>query len=179
MSRLRVAVAGHRWNRIDPETESAALSDLLQEALRTLAGADGPATLVTGMAEGTDLSAAATRPAHWHLEAVLALPEPGWRTYLASAEGVRPEDRAAYDHLIKKATICVPGSDRCTPDFVALAAYLAATCTTLLTVWDGQPGPPGGTSDVVARVRSRGLPLVNLWPRLAARRHVARARPEP
>ena len=89
---MRVAVAGHRWNRIDPETEGKHLAALLRSAMEALSGSDGSVTLVTGMAEGTDLTAAEVRPAHWRLEAALALPEPCWRDHLDKATGVRPED---------------------------------------------------------------------------------------
>ena len=160
---MRVAVAGHRWNRIDPETEGKHLAALLRSAMEALSGSDGSVTLVTGMAEGTDLTAAEVRPAHWRLEAALALPEPCWRDHLDKATGVRPEDLAAYEALIKHATVVVPGTERGKPDYVALAVYLATTCTHLLTVWNGVDGPPGGTSDVIARAKEQGVQVINLW----------------
>ena len=167
---MRVAVAGHRWNRIDPETEGKHLAALLRSAMEALPGSDGSVTLVTGMAEGTDLTAAEVRPAHWRLEAALALPEPCWRDHLGRAAGVRPEDHAAYDRLIKSATVVVPGVRCSKPDYVRLAAYLASNCTHLLTTWNGVVGPPGGTSDVVARAKDHSVPVINLWKSLIALR---------
>ncbi|WP_415404123.1 hypothetical protein [Tateyamaria sp. SN3-11] len=55
-------------------------------------------------------------------------------------------------------------------DYVALAAYLASTCTLVLAVWDGVDGPPGGTSDVVARAKDKGATVINLWSGLIAKR---------
>lgn len=168
---MRVAVAGHRWNRIEPEFEGKHLAELLRNAMLQLPGSEGPVTLVTGMAEGTDLTAATVRPPHWSLEAALALPEPLWKDYLRTATGVRPEDRATYDRLIRCATVVVPGTERERPDYVSLAAYLASTCTHLLTVWNREDGPSGGTSHVVALAKDNGLPVFNLWPCLIALRH--------
>ncbi|WP_417267414.1 MULTISPECIES: hypothetical protein [Celeribacter] len=170
---MRVAVAGHRWNRIDPETEAKHLAALLRSAMEALPGSDGTVTLVTGMAEGTDLTAAAVRPAHWCLEAALALSESCWRDHLGTAKGVREEDFRAYESLIECASVVVPGNDRGTPDYVALAAYLTTTCHHLLTVWNGVDGPAGGTSDVVALAKDRGVPVVNIWKPLAALRSQA------
>ena len=167
---MRVAVVGHRWNRIDPEAEGDRLADLLQNAMEELTGSDGSVTLVTGMAEGTDLTAATVRPKNWRLEAALALPEPLWRTHLEKAPGVRPEDCTSYDRLIRSATVVVPGEKRDKPDYVSLASYMVSTCTNVLTVWNGFNGPPGGTSDVVTRAKDKGLPVFNLWPRLTALR---------
>lgn len=163
---MRVAVAGHRWNRIDPEVEAGRLAELLRKAMLALPGSDGPVTLVTGMAEGTDLTAATVRPSNWQLEAALALPEPLWREHLETVPGVGPEDLFAYDRLIKNATVVVAGADRYKPDYAALAAYLASTCSHLVTVWNGIGGPLGGTSDVVSRAKEKGVIIINLWPRL-------------
>jgi len=170
ISVMRVAVAGHRWNRIDPETEGKHLADLLRNAMEELSGSSGSVTLVTGMAEGTDLTAAKVRPSNWRLEAALAIPELSWRSHLEKASGVRPEDRATYGRLIQNAMVVVPGAELDRPDYVALAAYLASTCTHLLTVWNGIDGAPGGTSDVVTRMKDKGTPVVNLWPCLTALR---------
>lgn len=68
----RIGVTGPRWTRLDRACEPA----LAAELGRVLADLDrtaGPGTLVTGMAEGTDLIAARVRPAGWTLEAVLPL----------------------------------------------------------------------------------------------------------
>lgn len=164
---MRVAVAGHRWNRIDSESEGEHLANLLRNAMEELPGSDRSVTLVTGMAEGTDITAAGVRPSNWHLEAALALPEPSWRAHLEGAPGLRPADLAAYDRLIQSATVVATGMQRDKPDYAALAAYLASTCTHLVTVWNGVDGPQGGTSDVVSRAKEKGATVINLWSCLA------------
>lgn len=68
--------------------------------------------------------------------------------------------------MIKSATVVFDGAERNKPDYVALAAYLAATYTHLVTVWNGINGPPGGTSDVVTRAKDKGATVINLWSRL-------------
>jgi hypothetical protein len=40
----------------------------------------------------------------------------------------------------------------------------------LIAVWDGSPGGPGGTADVVAAARRRRLPVEIVWPAGARRR---------
>jgi hypothetical protein len=168
---MRVAVAGHRWNRIDPETESKHLADLLRNAMKELPCSESSVTLVTGMAEGTDLTAAAVRPSNWQLEAALALPEPSWREHLDTAHGVRSADRAIYRRLIQDATVIAVGATCRIPDYTAVASHLASTCTHILTVWNGLEGPPGGTSDVVNRANRKRRPVINLWDPLVALRH--------
>lgn len=53
---------------------------------------------------------------------------------------------------------------------VLVAVLPASESDVLLAVWDGLPGRgPGGTADVVAYARSKGVPVTILWPEDAVR----------
>lgn len=152
---VRVAVTGHRWNRIARQDEPT-LRRRFQEAFHAIASTTpDPIVIVCGMAEGADLIAAAARPSDWGLEAALPLPVPLWRDHLHSTSS--PVDAALFDRLLPGAVVHVLPHEG-GPDFVALAHYLAATCDRVIAAWDGSRGLPGGTGDVVSRFRDLGKP---------------------
>lgn len=158
----RIGVTGHRWTRLNRDAAKDlefGLAALLAEA----APLDGRAeTLVCGMAEGADLIAASCRPEGWGLEAALPLPEPAWRAHLAAQPGVTFAELALYDRLLRGAVVTVLPHGPAQPGFEALAEHLVETCDALVAVWDGEAGRPGGTGDVVARARARGLRVLHL-----------------
>ena len=54
--------------------------------------------------------------------------------------------------------------------YLAASQHLLFEVEELLAVWDGGPsGGLGGTADVVAAARQRGLPVHVIWPHGAAR----------
>lgn len=160
--RLRVGVTGHRWNTIARRAQPE-LERLLGHAFASLdVRFPGAKTLFCGMAEGTDLCAAAVRPAGWELAAILPLPPVAWRAHLARTAG--PDDAALFDRLIADASVEVvsPGPE---PAFEAAGIRLAAASDRLLAVWDGRPGLPGGVAEIVERCRAHGTPVDILpWP---------------
>ncbi len=166
MTADRIGVTGHRWNRlIRPKAD--ALRHALVAAFHAIDRQQTrPRTLVCGMAEGTDLLAAACRPPNWGLEAALPLPVPAWRAHLAGQERVDEGELDLFDRMMAGAEcINLPGAkpapgfvgpDFIVPDFMAVARHIASTCDHLVAVWDGAPGKPGGAGDVVRLTRARG-----------------------
>jgi hypothetical protein len=85
---------------------------------------------------------------------------------------VKPDHADEFDELVGKA-----GSVRVMPfEISGRIAYEAAnealvsSCDLILAVWDGQePRDTGGTAAVVQYARSRGVPVVVIWPEGALR----------
>jgi hypothetical protein len=153
----RIGVTGHRWNRLR-RSEAGGIERAVRALFRELAQhGDQPRTLVSGMAEGTDLIAAACRPPDCALEAALPLPRAAWRGHLAAQPEVTGADLALFDSLMSEAAVVTLGTDVAAPDFGALADHLATSCDRLVALWDGTAGRPGGTGDVVRRARARGI----------------------
>lgn len=159
----RIGITGHRWNRLDRACE-AALADALAEAFAGIDRTPGPRTLVSGMAEGTDLVAARMRPPGWALEAVLPLDRPTWRAHLAGQPGVTEADLHLFDALMGEARVVTLAPAGGRPDYAALASLLGGSCDRVVAVWDGAPGRPGGTGSVVAEARARGARVLRIDP---------------
>lgn len=153
----RIGVTGHRWNRLR-RSDAGAVRRALRALFRDIGReGDRPRVLVSGMAEGTDMIAAACRPPDWALEAALPLPRPEWRGHLAAQPHVTGADLALFDRLADAASVVTLGGGAAGPDFLALADHVGGRSDRLVAVWDGMAGRPGGTGDVVQRARGRGI----------------------
>lgn len=157
----QLAITGHRG--LSPELE-AEVDRMIRAAVATGDDVVG----VSCLADGADaVFAQAVLDAGGVLVAVLPAVE-----YRASL----PEEfRPVYDRLLARAGRVVQ-LPFVTPD---PHAYMEAgkrmvdelgESASLLAVWDGLPGRGlGGTADVVAYARSRGVPVTVLWPEGAIR----------
>lgn len=174
---LVAGLTGHRWNRI-PGVEAAALRAALRDLFDEITqAADGRrCTLVTGMAEGADLTATTALPEGWTLHALLPLPADAWRAHLARnatgdpADAVRLLD-VALSRPGTTAEPCPPVDDG-RPDYAGLGRALVEKCDVLIAVWDGSPGKPGGTGNVVEMSRKAGKPVIRLWRNDAGHWHI-------
>jgi hypothetical protein len=115
---------------------------------------------VSSLADGADQLFAA---------AVLALG--GSLEVLVPAERYREElpahSRPAYDRLLARAVAVERLSYTEPTDEAHMAAgrLLVDRSDVLLAIWDGRPSRgPGGTGDVVAYARERGVPVEVVWP---------------
>ncbi|MEV6598728.1 hypothetical protein AB0M36_17985 [Actinoplanes sp. NPDC051346] len=150
---MRFGVTGHRT--LPPSIADRAM-DHWRRALPTGAGLRG----VSSLADGADqLFATHVLAAGGTLEAVLP-----WADYADSltANG----SRARFDNLVRAAAtvITMPYAGPCEEGFLAAGQALVDRCDHLFAVWDGLPARGlGGTGDVVAYARSRGLPVTVLW----------------
>ncbi len=147
------AITGHRGLSAELEAE-------VDRMIRAAVGQAGDLVGVSCLADGADaVFAQAVLDAGGSLVAVLPAAE--YRESL-------PEDyRPVYDRLLARAgkVVRLP---YVTPDpdaYMEAGKRMVEESDSLLAVWDGQPGRgPGGTADVVAYARSRGVPVTVLWP---------------
>ena len=161
---MRIAITGHRGL-------PAATERLIDRALREQLAAYPGSELVgvSNLADGADqLFARAVLDAGGQLEVIV--PAVQYRI------GLPEEAHATYDALLGKAAR-VDRLDRV--DSTEDAHMEASTVTLdradrLFAVWDGKPARGyGGTADVVAEARDRGIPVTVIWPEGATRDQAA------
>jgi hypothetical protein len=157
---MRIGITGH--SNLTAESEP-----IVADALRkVLAEIGEPVVGVTCLARGAD-----------QIGARVVLDSGGEITVILPAADyrerkVKPDNRAEFESLLSRASqvrvLPFETSNR--------AAYMAASEAVLgdvehvVAVWDGQPADGhGGTGDVVAAARERGLPVTVVWPDGAAR----------
>lgn len=147
-----VGVTGHRLNRLpDP------LPGTLLDMCRHLFGTPHPdCALLSCLADGTDLIAAAAWPETHVLKSLLPVDVETWRQIVSSSTTLDQLD----DALARSTPEVLPNEGQ--PDYGALADALIDRCDRLFAVWDGAAGKPGGTGSVVARARALGKPVFHL-----------------
>jgi seryl-tRNA(Sec) selenium transferase len=152
----RIAITGHMNLTADSEVLirqaiTDALTPYVSEKL----------TGISCIARGADsIFAQAVFDFGGELEVVL--PAAGYRE-----EKVKPDHAAQFDELIRRAaTVRVMPFDKANRiAYEAANEALVSTCDTLFAVWDGQSGAgKGGTASVVELARSRGIPVMVIWP---------------
>ncbi|MEV7598524.1 hypothetical protein AB0O91_14200 [Kitasatospora sp. NPDC089797] len=157
---MRIGITGHRGL-------SAEMEEQVRQLLGSSLASEDPSTL-------TIVSCIADGPDTWIAEIALAQG--------AQLEVVIPADRyraglpewhhPAYDRLLESATAvhrtgCTESDEAA---HMAGSEILVRRADKLLAVWDGLPARGyGGTADVVAYARQRGVPVEVLWPRGARR----------
>ena len=164
----QLAITGHRGLSAELEAE---IDQLIRAAVAETGEVLGDVVGVSCLADGADaVFAQAVLDAGGSLVAVLPAAE--YRESL-------PEDyRPVYDRLLARAGKVVQ-LPFVTPDpqaYMEAGKRMVDESDSLLAVWDGQPGRgPGGTADVVAYARSRGVHRPRYrasapWPRAARHR---------
>lgn len=157
----RIGITGH-------SNLTARSVPLVAEAIRTVLAEQDAAELVgvTCLARGADqVFARVVLDAGGTLEVVL--PAADYRE-----RKVKPHNAAEFDELIGKAAEVqvMPFAESNRDAYMAASEHVLATVAALVAVWDGQPsGGHGGTGDVVAAARERGIPVTVVWPPGAAR----------
>ncbi|WP_436496507.1 hypothetical protein [Actinokineospora sp. HUAS TT18] len=75
-------------------------------------------------------------------------------------------DAAEFDDLIGKAKLVrtMPFAESAPDAYVAASEYVLDNVEAMIAVWDGGPSRYGGTGDVVAAARARGLGVTVVWP---------------
>jgi hypothetical protein len=189
---LQIGIAGHRANKLDPESRAAVdhalrtLYAMIGEAIgkialetqdRTYATAAPLIRIVSGLAEGADRIAITASPADWRLEAILPMPRSEYaRDFLVNAAA--SESNTEFERLLARAASVtelplLPGIDvrddaGRAQHYHALAAFLVRQIDLLVAVWDGQQADgPGGTGAVVARACNEGRPVLWIDPKHA------------
>jgi hypothetical protein len=153
----RIGVTGHRALPDDP----AFVAAVERVVIGLLDGKRADVVIVSALAEGADRLVPEIILAHADagLEAVLPM-EP------ARFEGDFPTavSRAAFRALLARAgeIRVVPPRPTRNESYEAAGLAMLARIDCLIAVWDGQPARGrGGTAEIVAHARARGLPV--LW----------------
>jgi len=157
MGTTRLGCTGHR---LLPATTVRLVDRALRRRLARHARVAGELIGVTSLADGADLLFA---------EAILALggtlevvlPAAGYR------EGLPADALDAFDHLLARAGAvrCLAFPESTSEAHMAAGQALVDGVDLLVAVWDGQPARGfGGTGDVVAYARERGVPVEVVWP---------------
>ncbi len=155
MARMyRIAISGHRGL-------PAPTARLVDQAIR--AGLAGRAPDVAGiscLADGADqIFARAVTDLGGTLEAVI--PAAGYREQLPA------DSRREYDDLCARAAVVrrLPFTESTPESYMAASKLMVDNADELYAVWDGEPARSyGGTADVVAAARERGIPVRVIWP---------------
>jgi len=156
----RIGITGHR--QFDEPT-----SRLIREALRRVVAACPSHDLVgvTCLAEGSDtLFAEAVADRGGRLEVVVPA--------LRYREALPRSHRRAYDELLARADSVhrLPLTESDEAAYLAGSHRMLTIIDRLVAVWDGLPARGvGGTAEVVAAARERGLPVEVVWPAGARR----------
>ncbi|MEO3863692.1 hypothetical protein [Acrocarpospora sp. B8E8] len=85
---------------------------------------------------------------------------------------VKPDHAEQFDRLLSRsAQVRVMDFDHASREaYVAANEAVLGSVDELVAVWDGEPATGvGGTADVVAEARERGLPVRVIWPEGARR----------
>lgn len=155
----RIGITGHA-------NLSASTVPLVAEAIRNALAAHDDIVGVTCLARGADqVFAEVVLELGGAIEVVL--PAADYRE-----RKVKHDNTAAFDKLLDQATrvhtMPFPHSDRAA--YMAASEHVLSTVDAMVAAWDGGPsGGHGGTADVVAAARERGLPVTVLWPDGSAR----------
>ena len=150
----RVAVSGHR-------DLSAGTERLVDAAIRSALSVR--AVDVTGLsclADGADqIFARVVLDLGGDIEAVV--PAEQYR------DGLPRQAHEDYDRLLAKAVTVhrLPFTESTSEAHMAASKLMISEADELYAVWDGRPARGyGGTADVVAYARERGLPVRVIWP---------------
>jgi len=161
---LWVGVTGHRRLENEATVEAA-----VRTALRGLAERDGKRVVVlTALAEGADrlvARVASETPSDTSLEVALPLEQAEYERDFTESVG---EFRDLLGRANAVSVLDGParqGKARHPEAYAPLGRHIAESCDVLLAIWDGQPARgPGGTGEVVALARARGVEVAWIRP---------------
>ena len=150
---LTIGVTGHRF-LAEVDKVSAGIDRALARIEATFAPRQW--RVLSALADGADQLVTRHLLARGSAQLIVLLPLPV-DDYLQDLRS--PQH---FRDLLARATETIPLPSAPTHDeaYAALSRYLAAHCDLLIAVWDGRSAQgPGGTSEIVARVRAMGKPI--------------------
>jgi hypothetical protein len=161
---MRIAITGHRGLPADTER---LVDQAIRQQLAAYAGRD--VVGVSNLADGADqLFAQAVLDAGGQLEVII--PAARYR------DGLPESAHATYDALLSRAS-SVYRLDRIESTegaHMEASRAMLDQAEHLFAVWDSKPARGyGGTADVVAEARDRGIPVTVIWPEGATRDQAA------
>ena len=153
---VTIGISGHRHL-----AEIEKVISGVDQALAGIVTAYGESafTVMSSLAEGVEQLALQRALKHYPARLTAILPLKA-QDYLASFEsaGAREE----FHRLLAQASMVIelPHVDAREQAYLAAGLYMLVQCDVLLVVWDGLPAQgEGGTGEIVAQARQRGLPL--------------------
>jgi hypothetical protein len=160
MARMyHIAISGHRGL---PDPTASLIDQALREALAERAP---DVTGLSCLADGADqIFARAVTDLGGTLMAII--PAAHYR------EGLPADSHSTYDHLLAEAADVqrLPFTESTSESHMAASKLMVDQADELYAVWDGKPARAyGGTADVVAYARERGIPVRSIWPEGAER----------
>ncbi len=164
--RVRVGVTGHRQLPDDPALTARVSWTLqrIQQLTRASPATSVQLAAVSPLAEGADrlIAHQVLQTPGGTLEVPLPLPQSDYRVDFSSEES-----RRQFDALLAQAgqVVALPPAGTREEAYDQAGHYVVDWCDVLIALWDGHPARgQGGTADVVARARERGLPLFWISP---------------
>lgn len=173
---LTFGISGHR-----PGAKYGARDAAKTQLAQLFAAAPPPFALVSALAEGADRDAAeATLAAGGALHALTPFDDASYEADFVDAASID-----AFRTLIGRAAtvrrLNLPheAGDQSGPQrnagYEAAGLEMLAACHALILVWDGEPGPQGGTSTIARAAEALGRPTLWLHAHGAASPRVRRA----
>jgi hypothetical protein len=161
---MRIAITGHRGL---PTATERLINRAIREQLATYSSSE--LVGVSNLADGADqLFAQAVLDAGGQLDVIVPAAE--------YRDGLPEEAHGTYDALLSRAA-SVHRLERVesTEDaHMEASQAMLGRADRLFAVWDGKPARGyGGTADVVAEARNRGIPVTVIWPQGASRDQAA------
>jgi hypothetical protein len=161
---MRIAITGHR--ELPAETERL-VDRAIREQLAAYAGHE--VVGMTNLADGADqLFAQAVLGAGGQLEVII--PAARYK------DGLPESAHATYGTLLARASSvhCLDRIESTEEAHMEASSAMLDRADGLFAVWDGKPARGyGGTADVVAEARHRGIPVTVIWPEGASRDQAA------
>jgi hypothetical protein len=158
---LRVGVTGHR--SIPDESAIARAVDkvlgLIRETSPSADGAPPVIEVVSPIAEGADriVVHAALKYPDTRLRVPLPFPKEDYEKDFETADS-----RDEFESLLERAddVLILPATPTRNGGYEKVGHYVLDNCDVLIAIWDGEPPRgQGGTAEIVAEARERGIPL--------------------
>jgi hypothetical protein len=161
---IRIGVTGHRI-LTDLGVIDAGVEEALHRIEKTFPGQ--PLTVISALAEGADRIVARHVLARPGSELIVPLPVPA-SDYLGDFK--LNESRDEFLSLLRRADSVeeMPAASTRDQAYEAAGDFVLNNSDVLIAIWDGKLAQGrGGTGDIVARARNRGLPIA--WVRAGNR----------
>ena len=153
---VKVGVTGHRF--LSDQDGIAAQIDLALRRIMEAFGSDG-LTVISELAIGADQLVASRALALPGTQLIVPLPLP-LSQYLEDFK--TPSLKRSFTELFHRASAIriMPPAPTRDDAYHAAGVYVVEHSDVMITIWDGQPARGrGGTAEIVALARERGLPL--------------------
>lgn len=185
---VRVGITGHRWNKLkrgDADQIRRRITEVLQ-AVQGIAerignetgsgyrspnpdlAADEPMTpelrLVSALAEGADRLLVEAAPLDWSLQAILPFPVEIYARDFTEPNSLEHLERHLKAARAGAGVVILDGRREAENAFEAVGNAVCLNSDLLIAVWDGLPGKPGGTADIVDLAVGIGVPVVRIAP---------------